>query len=644
MRPFIILTMVVALFMCASTTTAAGSSIASLVALTHTAGEKFYVTVNTLRSSMTFTPFEYYELPFCRPETIEQHVDSIGQVLYGDKQETGPWVLTMGVDDKCQLLNCRKDDDANLRTNVKKLESFIENEYRAGISVDNLAAYTRDNRMNRMICKNGTAPERWGKFPQKRGFAIGYPKACMGSTIINNHLHFDIEYHNRSATDWVVVGLSVTPYSVRFDDPVDCGETFSLSQIKSSPPYTTADVRAGRKPYWSFSTTWTYSTKTWATRWDGFLQTSEADSDPKVHWRLIFQGLLIALCASVVTGMILMRALHKDFNKYNSEDPDEQALEMGWKLVHADVFRVPPQAAILSSMVGTGVQLLLLTCGTLFFALLGFLSPAARGALLMSMILLFVLLAFVQGYVCSRLLIFFDLKQWKPIFFCALGFPGYVFLTWLLIDIGSTYVGAASSANAKTLAILVGLLLCSTLPLTIFGASTGFRQARFDIKVKVNKLPREIPLQRWYHSAAFVYIMAPFIPLSIVFLELRFILSSLWEGMVYFVFGFLTLVFLMWVIVVVLVTLFVIYYQLTYEDYRWWWRSFLAPGAMGVHVFLYGIVWYMQNLTITTSLGMLTYFGYMLVISIAYGLAAGAIGFIASFLFCNKIYNSIKLD
>lgn len=82
---------------------------------------------------------------------------------------------------------------------------------------------------------------------------------------------------------------------------------------------------------------------------------------------------------------------------------EEAKEESGWKLVHADVFR-PPQTApmLFAVMVGTGVQLGLMTLATLSFALIGLLSPANRGSLLTAFILIFVFMGASAGYHSSR--------------------------------------------------------------------------------------------------------------------------------------------------------------------------------------------------------------------------------------------------
>ena len=108
---------------------------------------------------------------------------------------------------------------------------------------------------------------------------------------------------------------------------------------------------------------------------------------------------MIVLFLSGMVAMIMMRTLHRDFNRYNATEAAEDVEEeTGWKLVHGDVFRPPPMPMLLSVCVGTGVQLLAMTVITMVFAVLGFLSPANRGGLMTAMLLLFVFMGVPAGY------------------------------------------------------------------------------------------------------------------------------------------------------------------------------------------------------------------------------------------------------
>ena len=102
--------------------------------------------------------------------------------------------------------------------------------------------------------------------------------------------------------------------------------------------------------------------------------------------------------------------------------------ETGWKLVHGDVFRPPALPMLLSVFVGTGVQTLAMSIITMCFAVLGFLSPANRGGLMTAMLMLFVFMGVINGYVTGRMLRGFALTDWQGhTLKTALAFPSVVF-------------------------------------------------------------------------------------------------------------------------------------------------------------------------------------------------------------------------
>jgi transmembrane 9 superfamily protein 2/4 len=351
------------------------------------------------------------------------------------------------------------------------------------------------------------------------------------------------------------------------------------------------------------------------------------------------------MCLSLIASAILLRTLHRDFNRYNSPDPDENQEEVGWKLVHADVFRPPFSSSLFAAFVGNGVQILFMALGSCILALLGFLSPANRGSLLTALILLFVLMSFVAGYVCGRVMKLSEANpEWKYVFVCGMLFPGVMCGTFFVGDVVNYVHGASDAVPFLTLLTVFALWLVISVPLTVLGASLAFQQGAVTNPAKVGKLAREIPAQRFYFSAPFIYLVPPMIPLGAAFLELKFILSSLWQGAVYYVFGFLTIVLIVWVITAALTTIIVVYYMLCYENHRWWWSSFLIPGCLGLHLFVYTIYFFEQELDITSTAATTVYFTYMGLVSLAYGVATGAIGFISAMLFTRKIYSSIKVD
>merc|ERR1711971_1049624 len=86
------------------------------------------------------------------------------------------------------------------------------------------------------------------------------------------------------------------------------------------------------------------------------------------------------------------------------------------------------------------------------------------------------------------------------------------------------------------------------------------------------------------------------LPFGAVFTELFFIMSSLWQHQFYYLFGFLALVLLILMVTCAEISIALTYFQLTSEDYHWWWRSFFASASSAVYVFLNSIVYYNTRL------------------------------------------------
>jgi len=410
-------------------------------------------------------------------------------------------------------------------------------------------------------------------------------------------------------------------------------------------PITTDDVRAGKALQWSYGVRWVSQPGiVWGSRWDAYLRTSLADTADRIHWIYIVCSLAVTLSISAGSGMVLLRALHRDFARYNAATEEDLQEEVGWKLVHADVFRPPQDAQLLSALVGSGTQLLLMFVGVIGFALLGFLSPSARGYLLTTAIMLFVMMSLVAGYTCGKLLKYFDVQAWKHVFACGFLFPGMVCGVYFVSDFINAAHHASDSVPFLTLLLLFVLWLVFAIPLTVLGPSFAFHEAPIVNPCKVGKLAREIPEQKWWLQRATMVLLGPIFPLIAIFLELRFILSAIWEGMVYYVFGFLAIAVVLWVITVVLISMISVYYMLCYENHRWWWRVFATPGGFGLQLFLYSMYFFMSQLNISSPASTTLYFLYMGLLSLSYGLASGAIGVLTGIFFTRKIYGSIKVD
>ena len=145
-------------------------------------------------------------------------------------------------------------------------------------------------------------------------------------------------------------------------------------------------------------------------------------------------------------------------------------------------------------------------------------------------------------------------------------------------------------------------------------------------------------------GAAFNVLMGGVLPFGAIFIELFFIMTSVWLQRFYYVFGFLALVLLILLITCAEISIVMCYFQLCSEDYAWWWRSFFTSASVGGYVFLYSILFFSSKLELSDAVSTALYFGYMGIISIAFSILTGTIGFEACFWFTKKIFGAIKID
>ncbi len=89
------------------------------------------------------------------------------------------------------------------------------------------------------------------------------------------------------------------------------------------------------------------------------------------------------------------------------------------------------------------------------------------------------------------------------------------------------------------------------------------------------------------------------LPFGAVFIELFFILTSVWLHQFYYLFGFLALVFVILCLTCAEIAIVLCYFQLCTEDYSWWWRSYLTSGASAIYLLAYSAFYFFTKLDIT---------------------------------------------
>lgn len=282
---------------------------------------------------------------------------------------------------------------------------------------------------------------------------------------------------------------------------------------------------------------------------------------------------------------------------------------------------------------------------TLVFAALGFLSPANRGSLMTTLLLLYVFMGIFAGYFSARTYKMFGETSWqKQTLQTALLFPTINFIVFFILNLFVWHEGSSGAVPFGTMFSLLILWFGISVPLVYLGAYFGYKKNPIEFPCQTNELLRMIPAQPWYMQKYFAILVGGVLPFGAVFIEVFFIMSSIWLHHYYYMFGFLLLVFIILILTSAEITIVMTYFQLCAEDWRWWWRSVLTAGSSAIYLFLYSILYFYTKLDIVPFVSSLLYFGYMILVSLGFFLVTGTIGFYATYVFVWKIYDAIKIE
>ncbi|KAG2236458.1 hypothetical protein INT48_003249 [Thamnidium elegans] len=562
--------------------------------------------------------YDYYDerFHFCQPEGgPKKKAESLGSVLFGDRIYTSKFQLALGANEENRVL-CTTEPIPE--KDVLFINECIKNDYALNWVVDDLPAAH--------ISKDERTSEEYYSI----GFALG--SHHNNQVELNNHYDITIEYHLREDDKNRVVGVLVTSSSRN--------QKFEKGVL--GPDQGPLVLKGGERVVYTYSVKWVSSEKPWATRWDNYLNVL----DPSIHWFSLVNSIVIVLFLTGMVAMILIRGLHQDISRYNAVEAQEDVQEdYGWKLVHGDVFRPPQRPMLLSVLVGSGAQIVAMTGLTLVFAVLGFLSPSNRGALGTVMIIFFMVFSCISGFVSARIYKMNGGENWKMnIGLAATLVPGVIMSFLFAMNFFLIHSHSSGAVPFGTMVTLLGLWLIISLPLSVAGSYLGFRKPRIEHPVRTNQIPRQIPDQPAYLRSIPSIMMGGILPFGAIFIELYFIMNSIWFHRVYYGIGFMFLVFIVLIFTCAQVTILMCYFHICSEDYHWSWRAFLTSGAAGLYVFLYSILYYFTKLDISTFTSTVLYLGYSAVISILLAVFTGSVGYLSCLYFLQKIFASIKVD
>ena len=93
-------------------------------------GERVEIKVNKLSSTKTQMPYDYYSLPFCKPDLSTSAIENLGEVLHGSVIQNSPYDIFMGKTSFKVLCRVQLDPKPSML-----LAKRIKEDYRAPAAV-----------------------------------------------------------------------------------------------------------------------------------------------------------------------------------------------------------------------------------------------------------------------------------------------------------------------------------------------------------------------------------------------------------------------------------------------------------------------------------------------------------------------------
>eukprot|EP00887_Chlorella_sp_A99_P003316 scaffold26.g3316.t1 len=542
--------------------------------------------------------YQYYDLPFCQPEEKDSKLLTLGEVVDGNRMVATQYDLSFATSRDKTVLCSKK----LTKEEVEKFRKAIKKDYYFQFFYDDLPIWGYVGKVEATKTADGKEAQKLFLF---------------------THIHFDIAYN----TDKIIeINVSTDPSKV-----VDVSEGVG------------SDVQAE----FTYSVSWKETTTEFKNRMDKYRKYQFLKQHLEIHWFSIINSCVTVLLLTGFLATILMRVLKNDFVKFSrdDEDPDDQE-ESGWKYVHGDVFRFPSGRSLFCACLGSGTQILVLSFCVFGLSLLGTFYPYNRGAMFTALIVLYALTAGISGYISASYYRQMEGSKWvSNLLLTSFIFCGPLAAVFAVNNTMAIAYRSTAALPFGTIVIIFLLWALVTIPLTVVGGILG-KNTRTDFYApcRTNKYPREIPELPWYRSTLPQMLMAGFLPFSAIYIELYYIFASVWGHKVYTIYSILFIVFLILVVVTAFITIALTYFQLAAEDHRWWWRSFLCGGSTGLFIYAYCWYYYFARSDMSGVMQATFYFGYNLIVCLAFFLMLGYVGWRASLTFVRRIYSVVKSD
>ena len=509
------------------------------------------------------------------------------------------------------------------------MHALINKNYFINLYLDNLP----------VVLRNFNIELNTSSFDLSSGIPLGY--IYDNYYYIYNHYEFHILINKKSKTKYNVVGFQVVPLSIKHDMNKPLCSNMSEEINNNFDKEKQILNEFVNNILFTYDIIFENSTKTFAYRWDFY-----KPKKTRIHWYGIIISQSIILSLTIIIFFFFIRNINIEINQYNQKVGSLEIIDFyTWKELSGDVFRAPIKKPILlSSLIGNGFQLFCTISLTLFLEVFDFLDKNKRVNIFNIGIAFFCIMGLPSGFISAKIYQFFKGRNWvKNGILTSLIFPGLSFCGLFIINIFLIIEKASSAFNFMDLLSLLLFWMFLIFPIILFGSFLGFKSKEIKAPCKTNPIPSYISDKPWYLNYKLVIFITGIISFASFFIELNFIMNSLWRHQIYYIATFLLISFILFVLICSEISIMVIFLNLCYGDYNWWWKSFLIGGSPVIYFILFSIIYFFK-LNITGFSSAIVYCGIMGLISIITLFVCGSISVLITFIFVKFIYSKIKID
>ena len=590
-------------------------------------GERIEIQAGSLSSKKSIIPFGYNKLEICHSKKNDK-IYTLGEIITGEELFSTDYFANINENKYCQNI-CYNEFEENTINSIKKL---IKREYYTNWYIDNLPAglliYDSENKKY--------------KIDYFKGIPLGFIDKTNKKFYIYNHLQFHILIKKIEDNKFNIVGFNILPLSIKYninhDDKCifskDSNEYLSIEQTEKQ------ELIEGNITF-KYDTIFEISNIDIKARWDNYKKTNK-----NFRWAGLIYSHLLIIILSIITFIIFSKNVKNDIDIYNYRVATIESLdEFNWKQLSGDIFRAPSKRPmLLAALIGTGIQLFLMGCISLFLGIFSYMSPDSGINIINFLIISFFIFGPPGGYISTKFYRYFGGSHWVKIsFLTTFLFPGTLIIIYTIIDITLVLEKSNAAIDITNILALFCLWIFFFTPLTLLGSFFAAKEKKKESQYIINTIPTLIPKKPFYLSVKFSPFITGLICFGAIFFELNYIMNSLWKNETYFLATFLWISLFIFIVINGEITILVIYWNLTKGDYNWWWKSFFLGASPLIYLFLYSI-YFLFSLKITRISAFIVYFGIMNLIYIIAFFICGSLSTVMSYFFLIKLYNRIKID